>query len=98
MKKNPNQPADAAELRRRSYIHGTSLIRAEMFQASGGFQLPNRPDVPGSEFYDDWGGFLSLLDYGAMFYHVPVFTFIWKISHPSSPGNPGNTSGDPARW
>lgn len=92
------QPFDADELRRRSYIHGTSLIRAELFQSSGGFQLPNRPDVPGSESYDDWGGFLSLLDYGATFHHVPQFTFVWNITEPSASGRSGNTSGRGDRW
>lgn len=92
------QPFDADELRRRSYIHGTSLIRTDLFKASGGFQLPNRPDVPGSENYDDWGGFLSLLDHGATFHHLPVCTFVWTITQPSTPGRDGNTSGQGDRW
>jgi hypothetical protein len=91
-------PFDPDELRRCSYIHGTSLIRMALFKESGGYQLPHRPDVPGSDDYDDWGGFLSLLDHGCTLFHVNVPTFIWNISQPSSPGFLGNTSGNPTRW
>jgi hypothetical protein len=85
------QPFDPDELRRRSYIHGTSLIRTRLLQISG-FQRPAGSD------YDDWGAFLALLDHGATFFHLTEQLFIWNISQPSSPGQPGNTSGLGERW
>jgi Glycosyl transferase family 2 len=78
-------PFDPDELRRRSYIQTTSLIRTKAFQASGGFQCP-----PGSD-YPDWGGFIALLNSGATFYHLPEQTFIWEH-------HGRNTSGRPDRW
>jgi hypothetical protein len=92
------KPFDADELRRRSYIPTTSLIRTELFQSCGGFQLQNRPGVPGADLYDDWGGYLALLNHGATFHHVPVFTFVWNITSAGAPGKLGNTSGRGDRW
>jgi glycosyltransferase involved in cell wall biosynthesis len=86
------RPFDADELRRRSYITTTSLIRRSLLVEAGGFRCP-----PGSN-YDDWGGYLALLDYGATFYHLPVQTFWWFVTRPGYPGCPGNTSGQPNRW
>jgi len=85
-------PFDADELRRRSYIQTTSLVRTKMFHESGGFQCP-----PGSD-YDDWGAWISLLDHGAQFVHLPEVTFIWNHWGVGQPGIPGNTSGRPDRW
>lgn len=85
-------PFDATELRRRSYIQTTSLIRTEAIHASGGFQCPAGSD------YDDWGCFLALLDRGAMFHHVAEQTFVWNHTGYGVPGRPGNTSGRGDRW
>lgn len=79
------QPFDPDELRKRSYIQTTSLVRTKLIQSTGGFQCP-----PGSD-YDDWGCWLALLDAGASFYHLPEQTFIWNH-------NGRNTSGRPDRW
>ncbi len=85
-------PFDPDELRRRSYIQTTSQVRTELFKSTGGFQCP-----PGS-VYDDWGGWLALLDAGARFHHHPEVTFIWNHWGYGRPGIPGNTSGEPTRW
>lgn len=85
-------PFDPDELRRRSYIQTTSLIRADLFKKVGGFQV-----APGTN-YDDWGGFLALLEAGAEFYHLAEHTFIWNHWGYGQPGIPGNTSGVPTRW
>jgi hypothetical protein len=92
-------PFDPDELRRRSYIQTTSLIRADLFHEAGGFQLPDRTMPDGSPCpYDDWGLWLAMLDLGARFLHVPEVTFVWNHWGRGAPGVPGNTSGDPARW
>jgi hypothetical protein len=86
------QPFDPDELRRRSYIQTTSLVRTKLIQSTGGFQCP-----PGSD-YDDWGCWLALLDAGASFFHLPEQTFIWEHWGYGQPGIPGNTSGRVDRW
>lgn len=92
-------PFDAYELRRRSYIQTTSLIRRAAFGNAGGFQLPDRTMPDGSPCpYDDWGLWLAMLDQGARFLHVPEVTFIWNHWGRGEPGVPGNTSGQPNRW
>jgi glycosyltransferase involved in cell wall biosynthesis len=92
-------PFDAEELRRRSYIQTTSLVRRELFEKAGGFQLPDRTMPDGSPCpYDDWGLWLAMLDLGARFLHVPEMTFVWNHHGFGMPGRPGNTSGDPIRW
>jgi glycosyltransferase involved in cell wall biosynthesis len=92
-------PFDADELRRRSYIQTTSLIRTDLLKEAGGFQLPDRTMPDGSPCpYDDWGAWLALLERGARFLHVPEVTFIWNHWGFGMPGHPGNTSGDPVRW
>jgi glycosyltransferase involved in cell wall biosynthesis len=80
-------PFDPDELRRRSYIQTTSLVRTKLIQSTGGFQLPKHTVSD----YDDWGCWLALLDAGASFYHLPEQTFIWEHWG-------GNTSGRPDRW
>lgn len=80
-------PFDPDELRRRSYIQTTSLVRTKLIQATGGFQLPRHTESD----YDDWGCWLALLDAGAKFHHLPEQTFIWNH-------NGRNTSGRPDRW
>lgn len=85
-------PFDADELRKRSYIQTTSLVRTSLFKASGGFQCAPHTD------YDDWGAWLALLDAGATFHHLPIQTFIWNHWGIGQPGLPGNTSGRADRW
>lgn len=80
-------PFDPEELRRRSYIQTTSLVRTKLMQSTGGFQLPRHVESD----YDDWGAFLALLDAGASFHHLPEQTFLWE--HHGQ-----NTSGRPDRW
>jgi glycosyltransferase involved in cell wall biosynthesis len=80
-------PFDPDELRRRSYIQTTSLVRTKLIQSTGGFQLPKHAVSD----YDDWGCWLALLDAGATFFHLPEQTFIWEHWG-------GNTSGRPDRW
>jgi hypothetical protein len=92
-------PFDPDELRRRSYIQTTSLIRRDAFLGVGGFQLPDRTmpdDTPCP--YDDWGLWLALLDEEARFLHVPEVTFVWNHWGRGEKDRPGNTSGDPTRW
>ncbi|HEY9327716.1 MAG TPA: glycosyltransferase [Streptomyces sp.] len=88
-------PFDEEELRRRSYIQTTTLVRTDLFKKAGGFQLPK--DFPGCPF-DDWGAWLALLDVGAKFVHLPEETFIWNHWGMGQPGVPGNTSGMANRW
>jgi glycosyltransferase involved in cell wall biosynthesis len=80
-------PFDPDELRRRSYIQTTSLIRTKLMQSTGGFQLPHHVESD----YDDWGAWLALLDAGATFHHLAEQTFLWEH-------HGRNTSGRPDRW
>lgn len=80
-------PFDPDELRRRSFIQTTSLVRSKLIQSTGGFQLPQHVQSD----YDDWGAWLALLDAGATFHHLPEQTFIWEH-------HGRNTSGRPDRW
>lgn len=92
-------PFSEPELRRRSYIQTTSLVRRHLFDLAGGFQLPDRTMPDGSPCpYDDWGLWLAMLDKGARFLHVPEQTFIWNHWGRGERGVPGNTSGQPDRW
>jgi glycosyltransferase involved in cell wall biosynthesis len=79
------QPFDPGLLRQRSYLPVTSLVRADLAQAVGGFRF-----APGNP-YDDHAFYLALLDAGATFEHLPIRTWVWHHS-----GN--NTSGRPDRW
>jgi len=78
-------PFDADELRRRSYIQTTALVRRELLLDVGGFQM-----APGSQ-YDDWGAWLAMLDAGGSFYHHEDVTWIWHVDGE-------NTSGLATRW
>jgi len=78
-------PFDEAELRRGSYIPVTSLVRTKLAQDCGGFHL--RPGSP----YDDHAFYLSCLEAGGKFVHLPERTWLWNI-------HSGNTSGEPTRW
>lgn len=78
-------PFDPDELRRRSYIQTTSLVRTKLAQSVGGFQCP-----PGSD-YDDHGLWLAILDAGGTFHHLPEQTFLWEH-------HGRNTSGRADRW
>lgn len=85
-------PFDESELRKRSFIQTSCLVRTRFAVEGGGFWRPE-----GSP-YDDWGMYLGCLDVGAKFYHLPEFTFDWNHWGYGQRGTPGNTSGDANRW
>jgi glycosyltransferase involved in cell wall biosynthesis len=78
------QPFDGELLRRKSYLPVTSLVRTE-FLSSSSFKAPGNTD------YDDWGMYLSILDQGGRFKHVPQKTWTWHHWG-------GNSSGRADRW
>lgn len=79
-------PFDEGLLRQRNYIPVTVLARTELVRAAGGFQP--HPDEHGDPC-EDWGLWLSMLDRGAKFGHLPVKTWRWNL---------GGTRGRPDRW
>lgn len=79
------KPFDADEMRLYSYIQTTTLVRAELAVAAGGFRFPE------GTTYDDWGLFLAMLDAGAKFSHLPKKT--WRWNHHGA-----NTGGQGDRW
>jgi glycosyltransferase involved in cell wall biosynthesis len=79
-------PFDATLLERRNFIPVTVLARTEMVLAAGGFKP--HPDESGDPC-EDWGLWLSMLDIGAKFTHLPVRTWRW---------NTGGTRGHTDRW
>lgn len=79
-------PFDASLLKRRNFIPVTVLARTEKVLAAGGFQ--DHPDEHGNPC-EDWGLWLSMLDRGAKFGHLPVRTWRWNL---------GGTRGRPDRW
>jgi glycosyltransferase involved in cell wall biosynthesis len=80
-------PFDASLLRRRNFVPVTVLARTELVRKAGGFQ--NRPDENGDPC-EDWGLWLSMLDNGAKFGHLPVKTWRWHLGD--------TTKGRPDRW
>jgi hypothetical protein len=78
------QPFDANLLRLVSYIPVTSLVRTELAQRAE-FKPPE------GSVYDDWGFYLSMLDLGARFVHVPAIT--WRWWHHGD-----NSQGLPTKW
>jgi hypothetical protein len=80
-------PFDASLLRRRNFIPVTVLARTELVLAAGGFQ--ERPDEHGDPC-EDWGLWLSMLDNGARFGHLPQRTWRWHLGD--------TTRGRPDRW
>lgn len=80
-------PFDASLLKRRNFIPVTVLARTELVRAAGGFQP--RPDEHGDPC-EDWGLWLSMLDSGAKFGHLPVRTWRWHLGD--------TTKGRPDRW
>jgi glycosyltransferase involved in cell wall biosynthesis len=80
-------PFDASLLKRRNFIPVTVLARTELVRAAGGFQ--ERPDEHGDPC-EDWGLWLSMLDGGAKFGHLPVKTWRWTLGD--------TTKGRPDRW
>lgn len=70
-------PFDPALLRRRNYIPVTTLCRAELVRAVGGFRP--HPDQRGMPC-EDWGLWLALLDAGATFSHLPRRTWVWTVN------------------
>jgi hypothetical protein len=79
------KPFDPDEMRLYSYIQTTTLVRAELAVAAGGFRFP------AGTTYDDWGLFLAMLDRGAKFSHLPKKT--WRWNHHGA-----NTGGQGDRW
>lgn len=77
----PGREFDAAELRRRSYIPVTSLVRTETARRS-------RFAPPAGSDYDDWGFYLGLLDAGARFVHTPAITWLWHHHGENTSGRP----------
>jgi glycosyltransferase involved in cell wall biosynthesis len=69
-------PFDPVLLRRRNYIPVTVLARTELVGEAGGFQP--HPDDNGDPC-EDWGLWLSMLDLGAKFGHLPVKTWRWNL-------------------
>jgi glycosyltransferase involved in cell wall biosynthesis len=80
-------PFDASLLKRRNFIPVTTLCRTELVLAAGGFQ--ERPDENGDPC-EDWGLWLSMLDNGAKFGHLPQRTWRWHLGD--------TTRGRPDRW
>lgn len=80
-------PFDAGLLRRRNFIPVTVLARTEKVREAGGFQP--RPDENGDPC-EDWGLWLSMLDNGAKFGHLPQRTWRWHLGD--------TTRGRPDRW
>lgn len=78
------QPFDADLLKQYSYIPVTSLVSTYAARRSP-FGAPDGSD------YDDWGFYLSVLDSGTRFLHVPEVTWVWHH-------HGHNTSGRPDRW
>lgn len=66
-------PFDATLLRRRNFIPVTALARTDLVRKVGGFV--EHPDANGDPC-EDWGLWLSLLDAGAVFSHLPQRTWI----------------------
>jgi hypothetical protein len=80
-------PFDASLLKRRNFIPVTVLAKTELVRAAGGFQP--RPDENGDPC-EDWGLWLSMLDNGARFGHLPQKTWRWHLGD--------TTRGRPDRW
>jgi glycosyltransferase involved in cell wall biosynthesis len=69
-------PFDAGLLRRRNFIPVTTLCRTELVRDAGGFQeLTDEHGDP----CEDWGLWLSMLDNGATFGHLPQRTWRWHL-------------------
>lgn len=72
---NPNQPFDPDELRRRSYIPATALLRASLVAQLGGW----RPDAECVNRWEDWDFYLRALDLGASFACIPEITWRYRF-------------------
>lgn len=80
-------PFDASLLRRRNFVPVTVLARTEHVKRAGGFQP--RPDEHGDPC-EDWGLWLSMVDAGSKFGHLPQKTWRWHLGD--------TTKGRPDRW
>lgn len=65
-------------LQEQNFIPITFLVRTEMAQAVGGFPQPNTPAWP-YEDAEDYGFLRNLLNEGAVFVHLPVKTWMWRM-------------------
>jgi glycosyltransferase involved in cell wall biosynthesis len=86
---------DPEYLERKAHIQTTSLVKTEWARKVGGFKFIT--DDTGA-VNDDHGFYLALHHAGAKFHHVHEETFVWRHHGYGTPGVPGNTSGQPARW
>lgn len=67
-------PFPADRMRRVNSLPITTLVRRAAYLDAGG--QPDRADAPSG--YEDWGGWLRMLDAGATFVGVDVVTWVWR--------------------
>jgi len=86
-----NRPFDQAsvdELASRSnFIPVTTLVRRIALERVGGFPRPGTARWP-HEANEDWGLWRSMLDDGAIFYHLPARTWQWRWHENHTMGRP----------
>lgn len=78
-------------IQRGSFIPMTHMTRVSKLREVGGFPQPGTEEWPRPDT-EDWGMLIRLLNAGAVFYHLPVVTWIWN----TDPGR-GATGGQPNR-
>lgn len=67
------QPFDPVGIRTANYVPVTVLARTSSIRAAGGFR--NKYDTGPS--CEDWNCWLSMLDNGCHFVHLPLRTWVW---------------------
>ena len=72
---NPNRDFDADELRQRSYIPATALIRTSLLRDLNGWREPS--ECPSG--FEDWDLYLRALDVGATFTCIPEVTWRYRF-------------------
>jgi glycosyltransferase involved in cell wall biosynthesis len=72
---NPNRDFDADELRQRSYIPATCLIRTSLLRKIGGWREQSK--CPSG--FEDWDLYLRALDAGATFTCIPEVTWRYRF-------------------
>jgi hypothetical protein len=82
------------DLRTRTYIPVTLMVKTELFHEVGGFPEPDSLEWkqfgldPGKGMGPDWGFLLKCLDREAKFLHVPERTWVWNHHHHNTSGRP----------